>query len=864
VGIRPVRILWVDDDGANRFDFELHLLSERGDQVEFATNVLDASRLLASHTYDALILDNVMQYAPSGREPVGYWGGIVLLYWVRRLPRPFKAPSTYSLHELDGREPARANSRANIIFVTAYHDDEMTSVIQKAARPAELIPVLHKPLDHEALLEALDKAKRKSNRRLAPTHRENLTRISRQAVCAQCQMHLRVGEAEFLVQGSDSLEVERAFKSGMKQFSATVHCPGCGAPNSVSIRRRESPMPHKVDVAIVTALREELDAVLSKASKTRTVSGAQPSARTYHLVTTEGGTEIVVALSLGMGQLNAAALTTDLLAEFQPRFVILVGIAGGLGDAVKLGDVVVSDQVVDYEIQKVRDDGRDLRWSVYRSAPELLASVQNTFSETWKSRITVSRPDGLPSSATNTVIGTVLSGNKMIASTKEASSLRSVWSRSSAVEMEAAGIAAVLYQRTASVGFLMVKGICDLADAAKVDSWHAYAADAAATFVWSLLSRITGLPVGQAEPELGAIPASSGNVDGRGLRFALGKAYDLEELKVLAFDLGVDWDEIAGERKSVKIVGLIQYLNKRQSLHRLIQAVNAERDGLLMAYSAKPWSPDLSNKIGDTTRAFGGAAREHPESSGPKPPERSAGPSTSDPESTKDLEHFFRDLPLGDTLRRGASGIAVRNIQTALNWLGYRRAWNGLNYDDQLAECVRQFQIDNDHRNKDGCVGPGTRRLLVEKLLAIHFDFGQMTSVFEYDVALSFAGEDRAHAEALANDLKKRGIRVFYDEYEQATIWGKDLYVHLHDVYNRRAQYCVIFASKRYAEKLWTSHERQAAQERAFEEKGREYILPVRIDSTPIPGLPKTIGYLRIEDGILRIGEFLAQKLRAR
>src|SRR3954454_1990381 len=46
----------------------------------------------------------------------------------------------------------------------------------------------------------------------------------------------------------------------------------------------------------------------------------------------------------------------------------------------------------------------------------------------------------------------------------------------------------------------------------------------------------------------------------------------------------------------------------------------------------------------------------------------------------------------------------------------------------------------------------------------------------EYDVALSFAGEDRPLAGKLAGLLHARHIRVFYDEYEKASLWGKDLY----------------------------------------------------------------------------------------
>ena len=48
-----------------------------------------------------------------------------------------------------------------------------------------------------------------------------------------------------------------------------------------------------------------------------------------------------------------------------------------------------------------------------------------------------------------------------------------------------------------------------------------------------------------------------------------------------------------------------------------------------------------------------------------------------------------------------------------------------------------------------------------------------------YEVALSFAGEDRAYVREVKDELKKLRITVFYDEDEQAALWGKDLYVYL-------------------------------------------------------------------------------------
>jgi hypothetical protein len=133
---------------------------------------------------------------------------------------------------------------------------------------------------------------------------------------------------------------------------------------------------------------------------------------------------------------------------------------------------------------------------------------------------------------------------------------------------------------------------------------------------------------------------------------------------------------------------------------------------------------------------------------------------------------------------------------------------------------------------------------------------------FEYDVAFSFAGEDRMLVEGLADAMKAMGFRVFYDKYEEAVLWGKDLYQHLDDVYRNKAKFCVIVASRAYAAKVWTKHELQSAQARAINDK-HEYILPLRIDETDIPGIRPTTAYINIRGRTIEdLASLLATKIR--
>lgn len=120
-------------------------------------------------------------------------------------------------------------------------------------------------------------------------------------------------------------------------------------------------------------------------------------------------------------------------------------------------------------------------------------------------------------------------------------------------------------------------------------------------------------------------------------------------------------------------------------------------------------------------------------------------------------------------------------------------------------------------------------------------------TITEYDVTLSFAGEDREYVENIAVNLKERGVKVFYDKFEVANLWGKDLYQYLSHIYKDNARYCIIFVSQNYKNKAWTMHEFKNAQNRAFHEN-KEYILPIYIEDVELDGLIDTIGHIKASE----------------
>jgi hypothetical protein len=134
-----------------------------------------------------------------------------------------------------------------------------------------------------------------------------------------------------------------------------------------------------------------------------------------------------------------------------------------------------------------------------------------------------------------------------------------------------------------------------------------------------------------------------------------------------------------------------------------------------------------------------------------------------------------------------------------------------------------------------------------------------MTEAF--DLAISFAGEDRENARKIATGMVARGYEVFFDEFEKVELWGADLTTTLGKVYGELARFCLIIVSENYIKKPWTNHERQFALSRALMER-RPYILPLRIDDSKLDGLPPTIGYLDLRNSsIEEVCRLLAAKL---
>jgi adenosylhomocysteine nucleosidase len=247
-------------------------------------------------------------------------------------------------------------------------------------------------------------------------------------------------------------------------------------------------------VAILAAMEQELRLVEARLQDPRTtVVGGRRCVRGR-----VAGTDVVTAVT-GYGKVSAAATLTSLLDRYEPSYVILGGVAGGIGQDVAIGDVVVADRLVqhDFDVSPIFDRHVIPSLGVAEIATDPVltdrlttaakAYLGGSFAED------IAALSELPAtiSEARAHVGLIASGDRFIGHIDQARLLVEDLPSVLAVEMEGAAVAQVCAERT--VPFAVFRSISDRADQhAKVDFLSFVATVAApitAGVIGELLSR---------------------------------------------------------------------------------------------------------------------------------------------------------------------------------------------------------------------------------------------------------------------------------------------------------------------------------------------------------------------------------------
>ncbi|MDE6006861.1 MAG: 5'-methylthioadenosine/adenosylhomocysteine nucleosidase [Muribaculaceae bacterium] len=195
-------------------------------------------------------------------------------------------------------------------------------------------------------------------------------------------------------------------------------------------------------IAIIVAMQKELDLILSQLGDYEVSSAGESKVYTGH----EGNNEYIVT-TCGIGKVNAALQTQNIIDEFHPDFVINTGVAGGLDPLMAIGSILVADSVAYHDVWcgpstvVGQADGCPL---FFKPSPDGIKLMENIADE----------------SDLNIKFGLLCSGDRFISRPEEVSVIKEHFPSAFGCDMESAAIAHTCYRN--NVPFMIIRVMSDM------------------------------------------------------------------------------------------------------------------------------------------------------------------------------------------------------------------------------------------------------------------------------------------------------------------------------------------------------------------------------------------------------------------
>ena len=224
-------------------------------------------------------------------------------------------------------------------------------------------------------------------------------------------------------------------------------------------------------LAIVGAMHEEIAALRPCLEGLCTERRA---GRDFHFGRLDG--HDVILVRCGIGKVAAATTAAVLLDAFDAAALLFTGVAGGLGEGVRVGDIVVATTLLQHDMNA---EPLFPRWEV-----PLTGRARFDADGAWSARLAqasraLATTDTHARAATIHA-GLVVSGDRFVATQAESAALRGALPDALAVEMEGAAVAQVCHDFGRPFG--VVRTISDRADDAAHVDFQRFVCDVAAPY----------------------------------------------------------------------------------------------------------------------------------------------------------------------------------------------------------------------------------------------------------------------------------------------------------------------------------------------------------------------------------------------
>ena len=266
-------------------------------------------------------------------------------------------------------------------------------------------------------------------------------------------------------------------------------------------QRSYIPKPPHCDVLLITAVAIETKAVLDLDFRWQEFHMETDSTVYRHTIIQANGIpcNIIHTQLPEMGMTAAAVHTTKSVLRFNPKLVIMTGIAGGLEKDANIGDILIATDVWNYNSGKYVEvtDGESISAELLPDSKHLLlnrAIRDKLTAIDFKPNLTQiknSYTGNAPAPALNVFYGPMACGSAVIASQDVIDMVRSQSRKVVGLDMESYGVYLACQEVcNPAVNAIVLKSISDFADRKKDDASQDYAAYTSTRFAMHLIQNV--------------------------------------------------------------------------------------------------------------------------------------------------------------------------------------------------------------------------------------------------------------------------------------------------------------------------------------------------------------------------------------
>lgn len=199
-------------------------------------------------------------------------------------------------------------------------------------------------------------------------------------------------------------------------------------------------------IGLITAMEEELDIILRELTNVKKEVVSRNTIYKGYL-----GDKEIVAVVCGIGKVNAAVSTQILIREYNITSVINVGVAGALRDDIKIGNIVIGDNLVQHDVDAT------IFGDKHGQVPRL-----NTFDfKADKNLVDLAKRVSEDNVENKTYVGRIVTGDQFLTSKEKVDWLVKEFG-ALAADMESGSIAQTCYLN--NIPFLIIRTISDRGD----------------------------------------------------------------------------------------------------------------------------------------------------------------------------------------------------------------------------------------------------------------------------------------------------------------------------------------------------------------------------------------------------------------